>query len=143
LKKILLRSSARSEMVDITRKVQEEISRAGMREGVCYLFVPHTTAGITVNEGADPSVRRDILRKLDSLVPWEEDYSHGEGNAAAHIRASLVGTSLILLVREGTVALGTWQSIFFCEFDGPRQREVWIAMSGLPLPALDSDRAQK
>lgn len=114
----------RSEMIDITSKVEEELKRSGLKDGVCILFVPHTTAGITINEGADPSVAVDIQATLNRLVPWEGSYRHLEGNSAAHIKSSLIGNSVIVLVESGRLRLGTWQGIFFCEFDGPRSRKV-------------------
>jgi secondary thiamine-phosphate synthase enzyme len=113
-------------MVDITEKVERAISEEEIAEGVCYLFVPHTTAGITINEGADPSVRQDILKELDQVIPQEDDYRHTEGNAAAHIKASLVGSSVVVFLQGGKLCLGTWQSLYLCEFDGPRRREVWM-----------------
>lgn len=114
----------RSEMIDITSKVEEELKRSGLKDGVCFLFVPHTTAGITINEGADPSVVVDIQATLNRLVPWEGPYRHLEGNSAAHIKSSMIGNSVIVLVESGRLRLGTWQGIFFCEFDGPRSRKV-------------------
>ena len=116
----------RSEMIDITSRVQEEVDKSGIKDGVCFLFVPHTTAGITINEGADPSVVTDIQSMLNKLVPWEGSYRHLEGNSAAHIKTSLIGQSTIVLVESGRLKLGTWQAIFFCEFDGPRTRKVHI-----------------
>ena len=116
----------RSEMIDITSTVKEHMQKAGLQEGVCYIYVPHTTAGITINEGADPSVVTDIQAMLNTLVPWEGPYRHLEGNAAAHIKSSVVGSSVTVLVESGQLKLGTWQAIFFCEFDGPRTRKVHI-----------------
>ena len=116
----------RSEMIDITSKVKEELSRSGLKDGVCFLFVPHTTAGITINESADPSVVTDIQAMLNKLIPWEGSYRHLEGNSAAHIKSSLIGNSVIVLVESGHLKLGTWQGIFFCEFDGPRSRKLHI-----------------
>lgn len=116
----------RSEMIDITSTVTEQLQKAGLQEGVCYIYVPHTTAGITINEGADPSVVTDIQAMLNTLVPWEGPYHHLEGNAAAHIKSSVVGSSVTVLVESGRLKLGTWQAIFFCEFDGPRTRKVHI-----------------
>jgi secondary thiamine-phosphate synthase enzyme len=121
---INVRSRTRTEFIDITDKVQEVLKEAGVTSGVCYLYVPHTTAAVTVNEGADPSVQRDIQAVLSRLVPFEGDYHHREGNSSAHIKASLVGISHNVLIEEGRLVLGTWQSIFFCEFDGPRHRRV-------------------
>jgi secondary thiamine-phosphate synthase enzyme len=123
---ISIRTRNRSEMVDITPMVMEELQKVGLQEGVCYLYVPHTTAGITINEGADPSVAMDMEEMLNTLVPWEGSYRHLEGNAAAHIKSSLVGSSVTVLVESGQLKLGTWQAIFFCEFDGPRSRKVYL-----------------
>lgn len=123
---ISINTRDRSEMTDITSKVEEELKRSGLKDGVCFLFVPHTTAGITINEGADPSVVADIQATLNKLVPWEGSYRHLEGNSAAHIKSSLIGNSLIVLVESGRLKLGTWQGIFFCEFDGPRSRKVYM-----------------
>ena len=121
---ISINTRDRSEMTDITSKVEGELKRSGLKDGVCFLFVPHTTAGITINEGADPSVVADIQATLNKLVPWEGSYRHLEGNSAAHIKSSLIGNSVIVLVESGRLRLGTWQGIFFCEFDGPRSRKV-------------------
>jgi len=116
----------RSEMIDITSKVEEELNRSGLQDGVCFLFVPHTTAGITINESADPSVATDIQEMLNKLIPWEGSYRHLEGNSAAHIKSSLIGNSVMAFVESGHLKLGTWQGIFFCEFDGPRSRKLYI-----------------
>jgi secondary thiamine-phosphate synthase enzyme len=121
-----IKTRDRSEMIDITSKIEEELERSGLREGVCFLYVPHTTAGITINESADPSVVVDIQATLDKLVPWEGPYRHLEGNSAAHIKGSLIGNSAVVLVESGHLKLGTWQGIFFCEFDGPRSRKLHI-----------------
>jgi secondary thiamine-phosphate synthase enzyme len=125
-----VKTSARIEMVDITARVQEEVSNHGTREGTCVLYVPHTTAGITINEGADPAVCRDIMTKLNELVPAGAGYRHLEGNADSHIKASLMGSSALVLVENGRLVLGTWQKIFFCEFDGPRSRRVFLKIQG-------------
>ncbi|HZV47571.1 MAG TPA: secondary thiamine-phosphate synthase enzyme YjbQ [Thermodesulfovibrionales bacterium] len=124
VKYINVKSKARIEFIDITEMVQDVVKDAGIVKGVCFLFVPHTTAGITINEGADPSVQRDILNSLNRLIPHEMNYFHREGNADAHIKSTLVGTSVHVIVEDGKLLLGTWQSIFFCEFDGPRHRRV-------------------
>jgi secondary thiamine-phosphate synthase enzyme len=116
----------RSEMIDITSKIEEELKRSGLKDGVCFLFVPHTTAGITINESADPSVATDIQAMLNKLIPWEGSYRHLEGNSAAHIKSSLIGNSVMVFVEAGHLKLGTWQGIFFCEFDGPRSRKLYI-----------------
>jgi len=121
---INVKSRTRTEFIDITEKVQEVIKEAGVVSGICCLYVPHTTAALTINEGADPSVQRDIQAVLNRLVPFEGDYHHREGNSSAHIKASVVGISLCVMIDEGRLVLGTWQSIFFCEFDGPRHRRV-------------------
>jgi len=123
---ISVRTREHSELVDITSEVNEEIQKAGLEEGVCCLYVPHTTAGITINEGADPSVAADIQTTLDKLIPWKGPYKHLEGNAAAHIKSTLVGNSVMVMVESGKLKLGTWQSIFFCEFDGPRTRKAYL-----------------
>ncbi|MDD3717487.1 MAG: secondary thiamine-phosphate synthase enzyme YjbQ [Actinomycetota bacterium] len=118
-------TSTRSQMVDITARVRTAMKQSGARHGVCVVYVPHTTAGITVNESADPAVAADILEHLEKLVPRGR-YRHREGNADAHIKASLMGFSLALMLEEGELSLGTWQGIFLCEFDGPRRRRVWV-----------------
>jgi len=123
---ISVKTDSRTEMVDITSAVQKELAKAGMRDGVCVVYVPHTTAGITINEGADPDVCADILAKLNELVPAHRGYRHTEGNADSHIKASLMGSSVAVIVESGRLVLGTWQKIFFCEFDGPRSRKVYI-----------------
>jgi secondary thiamine-phosphate synthase enzyme len=123
---INVRSKSRNEFIDITEMLQEVVKEAGITKGICYLYVPHTTAGITINEGADPSVQRDIVNALSRLVPHEMNYFHREGNADAHIKTTLVGSSLNVIVEEGKLLLGTWQSVFFCEFDGPRHRRIAI-----------------
>jgi secondary thiamine-phosphate synthase enzyme len=112
-------------MVDITGKVREEVRRSGVSDGICVVYVPHTTAGVTVNENADPAVAADILEHLAKLVP-QGRYRHREGNADSHIKASLMGFSQVLLVEGGDLSLGTWQGVFFCEFDGPRRRRVQV-----------------
>ncbi len=123
---ISINTGNRSEMIDITSRVEEELRRSGLKDGVCFLFVPHTTAGITINEHADPSVEADIQAMFNKLVPWEASYRHLEGNSAAHIKSSLIGNSVIVLAESGRLKLGTWQGIFFCEFDGPRSRKLYI-----------------
>lgn len=119
-------TKSRVEFQDITSQVQEAVSSGGIEDGVCYIFVPHTTAGITVNEHADPSVTMDISEQLSRMVPQRGDYRHLEGNAPAHIKASLVGNSQMLLIERGRLLLGTWQGLFLCEFDGPRHRTVLV-----------------
>lgn len=124
VKYINVRSRARNEFIDITDKIQEVVKEEGITSGICYIYVPHTTAGITINEGADTSVQRDIQVALSKLVPFEAEYSHREGNADAHIKSTLVGISSVVFVEDGKLVLGTWQAIYFCEFDGPRHRRV-------------------
>lgn len=125
---IEVRTRSHDELVDITNEVQGVVSRHGVTAGLCHVFVPHTTAGLTLNENWDPSVRRDVLVALDKLVPWDDDYQHGEGNSAAHVKASLMGFSHTLLVEDGRLVLGSWQGIYLTEFDGPRQRRVWVSV---------------
>lgn len=117
---------SRNEFVDITARVQEAVAQEGVSSGLCIVYVPHTTAGVTINESADPSVQRDILVTLDRMVPQQGDYRHLEGNSPAHVKASLMGSSAQVAVTEGRLVLGTWQGIFFCEFDGPRTRKVHL-----------------
>lgn len=133
MKTMKLRTSRRSEMVDITAMVEDEIRAAGMKEGVCLVFVPHTTAGITINENADPSVQSDIRSVLTRLIPAGAGYSHLEGNADSHIKASLMGSSVRVIVEGGRLQLGIWQGIFFCEFDGPRNRKIYLNLTPLAL----------
>jgi len=117
-------TARRMEFVDITGQLSEAVRQSGLSEGVLYVYNPHTTAGLTVNEGADPDVQRDILAVLQEIVPLKYPYRHAEGNSPAHVMASLVGASQVIFVSNGRLQLGTWQKIFFCEFDGPRQRKV-------------------
>jgi secondary thiamine-phosphate synthase enzyme len=121
-----VKSAKRTEFIDITRLVQEVVQKTRVKEGLCILFVPHTTAAVTINENADPSVPRDIQMELNKIIPFEDQYLHTEGNSAAHIKSSLIGISETLLVESGKLVLGTWQGIFFCEFDGPRSREIHV-----------------
>ena len=124
-----VKTSRRTDLVDITRSVQEAVRKSGVKEGVCFVFVPHTTAAVTINENADPSVLEDIKMSLDKIVPFEGPYRHLEGNSPAHIRSSLIGCSQTVLVESGKLVLGTWQGIFFCEFDGPRSRKVYVRVA--------------
>ncbi|MEW6067830.1 MAG: secondary thiamine-phosphate synthase enzyme YjbQ [Nitrospirota bacterium] len=126
VKYINVRSKSRTEFIDITEMVQEIIKEKETVKGICFLYVPHTTAGITINEGADPSVQRDIQDTLNRLIPHELNYFHREGNADAHIKSTIVGTSVNVIIDEGRLLLGTWQAIFFCEFDGPRHRRIAV-----------------
>jgi secondary thiamine-phosphate synthase enzyme len=131
MKTVIIKSREHSQFVNIDREINHILREFDMPNGVCHIFVPHTTAGITINENADPSVVADIQRHLEKVVPWDGDYAHGEGNSAAHIKASMMGFSLHVLVEGGKPALGTWQSIYLCEFDGPRDRKLYVEM----LPA--------
>ncbi len=126
MKNISVHTRAKTQFVDITHDVQSAVAELGVKEGVVTVFVPHTTAGITINEHADPDVVADLAAVLDRTVPWHGDYQHSEGNAAAHVKASLMGSSVRVMVSGGRLRLGTWQGVFLCEFDGPRHREVWV-----------------
>lgn len=126
IQRLSVRTRSKVEFQDITSKVQELVRSSGVESGICYIFVPHTTAGVTVNEHADPSVAEDIETQLHLMVPQGSDYRHLEGNAPAHIKAVLVGNSETLLVDRGKILLGTWQGVFFCEFDGPRDRTTIV-----------------
>ena len=121
----------RAQLVDITERVAGAVSRSGVEQGVCHVYVPHTTAGVTINEGADPAVARDIESRLEALVPKDAGYEHEEGNSDSHIKTVLAGPSCTAPVRDGKLALGTWQAIFLCEWDGPRSRRVEVAVSRL------------
>ena len=123
-----VRTSSRSEMVDITSNVSSSVAKSGASEGLCLVYIPHTTAAVIINEGADPAVVYDISTKLDGIVPWNGGYRHMEGNSAAHIKSSLLGHSAAVAIRNGRLKLGTWQAIFFCEFDGPRHRRVEVSI---------------
>ena len=122
-----IRTQKHTQFLDITREVQSAVSDLGVKNGVISIFVPHTTAGITINENADPDVTADIAQALDAAIPWRAGYSHSEGNAAAHVKASIMGSSVQVIVENGRLLLGTWQAIYFCEFDGPRSRSVWVS----------------
>ena len=126
MEKISVKTYRRVDLIDITDQIQNIVSKSKVKEGICFLFCPHTTAGLTINENADPSVRRDILNALNKLVPENAGYSHTEGNADSHIKSSLFGSALTIFIEGGQLAFGTWQGIYFCEGDGPRSREVWI-----------------
>ncbi len=125
---ITVKTGSRTEMVDITARIQAAVSGSGVTQGLCMVYVPHTTAGVTINESADPNVKRDIMMVLNQVIPWEADYRHLEGNSPAHIKSSLIGASETLIIKNSTLVLGTWQGIFFCEFDGPRTRKVHIKL---------------
>lgn len=126
MRKFRLETRSRTEFVNIDRQVEQVLAEIFLLEGIATVFVPHTTAGVTINENADPDVLADLGLVFDRAVPWNGGYRHGEGNAAAHAKASMVGSSAQVIVSGGRLQLGTWQSLFFCEFDGPRTREVWV-----------------
>jgi secondary thiamine-phosphate synthase enzyme len=119
-------TSRQTEFLDITREVEKVIVNTRVLDGLALVFIPHTTAGITINEGADPSVQEDILKILNQVIPSKGPYRHGEGNSPAHIKSSLIGSSVLIMIENGRMVLGTWQSLFFCEFDGPRTRKVLV-----------------
>jgi secondary thiamine-phosphate synthase enzyme len=123
---IAVKTRSRTEMVDITAEVQTAIRKAGIRDGLCMVFVPHTTAAVTINENADPTVKDDMLKVINKVIPWDDGYRHLEGNSAAHIKSTLVGASELVAIAGGKLQLGTWQGVFFCEFDGPRRRKVHL-----------------
>ena len=126
MKKIKVKTSARIEMVDVTREVQMAVTESGIESGICVAYVPHTTAGVTVNEHADPAVAKDILDALSEHFPHKRKWWHTEGNADAHVKSSLIAPSIAIPVEEGRLTLGTWQGVFFCDFDGPRNRNLYI-----------------
>jgi len=126
LKRIPIKTNTQTQILDITIHVQKVVDESKISEGICYLFVPHTTAGITINENADPSVKSDILKELNKVIPFKDNYTHNEGNSAAHIKASLMGFSESIMVYKGRLVLGTWQGVYFCEFDGPRTRNLYV-----------------
>ena len=126
MKKLSIQTRERTEFMDITAQVQAAVAELGVTAGVVTVFVPHTTAGVTINENADPDVVADLKTVLENLAPWKGNYRHGEGNSAAHVKTSLMGSSVRVFVESGRLRLGTWQAIYFCEFDGPRSRQAWI-----------------
>jgi len=130
MQSLTIRTQGHTQFVDITRAVQSAVSNTRVKNGTITVFVPHTTAGITINENADPDVVADIGDALERVIPWQAPYKHSEGNAAAHVKASMMGPSVQIIVEEGLLRLGTWQAIYFCEFDGPRSRNVWVQVSG-------------
>ena len=128
--RVEVKTNSRTELIDITKRISEELVKSGVLNGTCIVYMPHTTAGLTINENADPDVKRDILAGLTRLVPATGDYRHAEGNSDAHIKASLMGFSQMMPVIDSRLSLGTWQSLYFCEFDGPRNRHVLVGISG-------------
>ena len=125
---LTVKTRSRTEFIDITSEVKRIVTASDISDGLCMVYVPHTTAAVTINESADPSVQSDMLSVLNTMVPWDAGYRHMEGNSAAHIKTTLVGTSELIAVEDGRLVLGTWQGIFFCEFDGPRTRKVHVKL---------------
>lgn len=130
MEQIQIKTGRRVEFLDITSRVEAAVKKSGITSGVCQVFIPHTTAGVTINENADPNVIRDIIKELEKMVPLDDHYAHSEGNSAAHIKSSLMGCAQQVLIEDGRLIMGTWQSLFFCEFDGPRSRSVWVIVTG-------------
>ena len=126
LKEITIKTNTQTQILDITTQVQKVVGESGIAEGLCCVFVSHTTAGVTINENADPSVKQDILMELNKVISFSDNYSHLEGNSAAHIKASIIGSSVNIPVKNNNLLLGTWQGICFCEFDGPRTRKYYV-----------------
>ena len=125
---LTVKTHAQTELIDITADVRQQVQQSGIEEGICLLYVPHTTAAVTINESADPSVKSDILMILNEIVPWKAGYRHMEGNSPAHIKSTMVGASEIVAIENRSLVLGTWQGIFFCEFDGPRSRKIHVRL---------------
>lgn len=128
MEQIKIKTLQRVEFIDITDKIENIVRKSEIMEGICILFVPHTTAGLTINENSDPDVKNDIRLKINKMIPCEEEYSHNEGNSDAHIKSSLFGCSLNLIISSGKLALGIWQGIYFCEFDGPKNRNLFVKL---------------
>ena len=126
---IQVKTTQHTQMLDITRQIQEAVTESGVKDGICTIFVPHTTAAVTINENADPDVVRDFTMEINKLVPWEDGYRHMEGNSAAHLKASMIGFSQQVIIEDGRLVLGTWQGIYFCEYDGPRNRKVIVKIT--------------
>ena len=126
MNELQIKTSKQTELIDITAQVAQIVKKTGIKSGLCHVFVPHTTAALTINENADPSVCGDILREMNKVIPLDDDYRHGEGNSAAHIKSSLFGAGETIIIEDGALCLGTWQGIYFAEFDGPRTRKVWV-----------------
>ena len=126
MEKLTVQSNDRTSIIDITHQIQALVQENGIKNGICYIFIPHTTAGVTINENADPDVKSDMLMEINKVIPFTDSYRHMEGNSAAHIKATLFGNSEMIIINNGRLQLGTWQGVFFCEFDGPRTRKVWV-----------------
>lgn len=130
MQELSISTDRRDQYLEITRDVQRIVSDAGVTRGLVVVFVPHTTAGVTINENADPDVVTDTIEQLDRMVPWSQPfYRHGEGNTASHVKASMMGSSVTVIIEDGRLQLGTWQGIWFCEFDGPRSRKAWVKVT--------------
>lgn len=123
-----VKTSSRTQMLDITKDIEKIIKESEIKNGSCIVFIPHTTAAVTINENTDPDVQKDFIKAINKIVPWDDDYLHMEGNSAAHLKASMIGFSEQLMVEKGRILLGTWQGIYFVEFDGPRNRKVWVSI---------------
>ena len=123
---LAVKTRERTELIDVTSEISQLVQKSGIDQGLCMVFVPHTTAAVTINESADPSVKSDMLMVLNQIVPWEANYRHLEGNSPAHVKSTLVGPSQLIAIEKGRLVLGTWQGIFFCEFDGPRNRQLHV-----------------
>jgi secondary thiamine-phosphate synthase enzyme len=136
-----VKTESKTALIDITSQVQNMVQASDIQEGLCFVYVPHTTAAVTINESADPSVKADILKVLNQVIPWEADYRHMEGNSAAHIKSSLVGASELIAIENQRLVLGTWQGIFFCEFDGPRARKVHVRL--LPIIKIQPQHPER
>ena len=121
-----IKTTNHTQMVDITAQVQNAVAKSGVKDGICMVFIPHTTAAVTINENADPDVVRDFTMEIDKIVPWKDGYLHMEGNSAAHLKSSMIGFSEQVIIEDGRLVLGTWQGIYFCEYDGPRRRKVIV-----------------
>ena len=126
---ISLETKNQTELIDITGKINALITKSTIKEGACLIFVPHTTAGITINENADANVKSDIIKELNTVIPFDDDYKHAEGNSAAHIKSVLCGVNLNMIIKDSKLVLGTWQGVYFCEFDGPRLRKIIVRTS--------------
>lgn len=129
LKELKVKTNRREELIDVTHMIQEAVTSANIQNGIVHMHVPHTTAAITINENADPDVKRDIIYKLNKEIPKQDGYDHGEGNSDAHIKSSLFGPTLQLIIKDSKLLLGTWQGVLFCEFDGPRNRRLYLKIS--------------
>ncbi len=123
-----VKTSSHTQMLDITKDIEKIVKESKIRNGTCTVFIPHTTAAVTINENADPDVQKDFIKTINKIVPWEDDYLHMEGNSAAHLKSSIIGFSEQIIIEEGRLLLGTWQGIYFIEFDGPRNRKVWVGI---------------